>query len=508
MGSIFEGTPQTSKAGTTLSTNLTPQWMQDAIYNQVQWAQNIANTPYQAYELPTVAELSPLQQQAYQKVQDNQGFYKQPLADTQQSMFDLSKAGTAANLASNQSEYLDPSRIQTNLNNAENNWDYAAGLSPLTNAANAFSSAEMYSPTANAATSLTNAGNATADILNNSDTNLSNSATSAGKITSASDPYLTDAKAKSYTDVASYMNPYQTNVMDVMAQQSARNLKENILPQVSDQFTKAGQFGSSRMGEFGSRAVRDANQTLLQQQAQLANQGYTQALGANQADLTRQGQLAQTAGQLAATQAQQYGNIGQTQGQLAAQQAQSYQNIGQTQGQLANAEQQNYINLGQAQGQLTAAEQQNLATIANQQAAAGQQQQQFGLGAAQNIQTAEAQDLSRQQGALNDYATLLGKQQQMQTADTAALEAAGQAQQGQMQSQLNAAKTQYDAALNYPKQQMDWLSTQVRGLAPITPTTQTGSTTNVGGTYNASPLMQLATVAGTGAGAYKVAQSI
>jgi len=116
MGSIFEGTPQTSKAGSTLSTNLTPQWMQDAIYNQVQWAQNIANTPYQAYELPTVAELSPLQQQAYQKVQDNQGFYKQPLADTQQSMFDLSKAGTAANLTSNQSEYLDPSRIQTNLN--------------------------------------------------------------------------------------------------------------------------------------------------------------------------------------------------------------------------------------------------------------------------------------------------------------------------------------------------------------------------------------------------------
>jgi len=57
MGSIFEGTPQTAKSGSTLSTNLTPQWMQDAIYNQVQWAQNISNTPYQAYELPTVAEL-------------------------------------------------------------------------------------------------------------------------------------------------------------------------------------------------------------------------------------------------------------------------------------------------------------------------------------------------------------------------------------------------------------------------------------------------------------------
>jgi len=78
-----------------------------------------------------------LQQQAYQKVQDNQGFYKQPLADTQSSMLDLSTKGTADDLLSNQSEYLDPSRVQTNLNNAENNWDYAAALSPLTNAANA-----------------------------------------------------------------------------------------------------------------------------------------------------------------------------------------------------------------------------------------------------------------------------------------------------------------------------------------------------------------------------------
>jgi hypothetical protein len=472
MGSIFEGTPQTSKQGTTLSTNLTPQWMQDAIYNQVQWAQNIANTPYQAYELPTVAELSPLQQQAYQKVQDNQGFYSQPLLDTQNTMSGLSTSETATNLGLNQQDYLDSARVKTGLDNAETNWETAAGLSPLTNAATNFSSAESYSPTANAMTSLTNSGTSAADITTNAN------------------PYLTSASKNAYTDVSNYMNPYQTNVMDVMAQQSGRNLRENILPQVSDSFTKAGQFGSSRMGEFGSRAVRDANQTLQQQQAQLANQGYTQALGANQADLTRQGQLAQTAGQLAATQAQ------------------AYQNIGQTQGQLASAEQQNYINLGQAQGQLTAAQQQNLATIANQQAAAGQQQQQFGLGAAQNMQTAEAQDLSRQQGALNDYATLLGKQQQMQTADTAALEAAGQAQQGQMQSQLNAAQTQYNTALNYPKQQMDWLSTQVRGLAPITPTSQTGSQTTVGGTYNASPLMQLATVAGTGAGAYKVAQSI
>jgi hypothetical protein len=220
--------------------------MQDAIYNQVQWAQNIANTPYQAYELPTVAELSPLQQQAYQKVQDNQGFYSQPLLDTQNTMSGLSTSETATNLGLNQADYLDSARVKTGLDNAETNWEKASGLSPLTNAATNFSSAEGYSPTANAMTSLTNSGTSAADITTNAN------------------PYLTSASKNAYTDVSNYMNPYQTNVMDVMAQQSGRNLRENILPQVSDSFTKAGQFGSSRMGEFGSRAVRDTQQSLQQ----------------------------------------------------------------------------------------------------------------------------------------------------------------------------------------------------------------------------------------------------
>lgn len=64
MASLFQGSPQTATSYATQA-NETPRWMQDAIYNQIQWAQNVANTPYQRYELPTVAELSPLQQQAY-----------------------------------------------------------------------------------------------------------------------------------------------------------------------------------------------------------------------------------------------------------------------------------------------------------------------------------------------------------------------------------------------------------------------------------------------------------
>jgi hypothetical protein len=54
----------------------------------------------------------------------------------------------------------------------------------------------------------------------------------------------------------------------------------------------------------------------------------------------------------------------------------------------------------------------------------------------------------------------------------------------------------------YPRSQLDWLSTQVRGMAPIAPTTQTqqGYTTTMG----PSPLQQLATGLATSAGLSKL----
>ena len=292
MASLFQGDPQTATSYTTSSTE-TPKWMQDAIYNQIQVAQNIANTPYQAYTMPTVATASPLQEQAYAQVQANQGAWKPTL-------------GTA----------------QTGLTNL-------AGTSSVGN-------------------------------------------------------------------INAYMNPYTSNVTDQIAKLGARNLTENLLPGVSDSFVRAGQFGGNRMGEFGARALRDTQESVLGQQAGALQQGYTQALGASQADL------------------------------------------------------------------------------------------------------------ARQQSALGQLATTAGQGQQMGLADAGALEAAGKGMQANEQAQLDAAYKQWQAEQLYPKQQMDWLSTQVRGMAPITPqsTTQTGSST--GQTYSASPLSQLATGLSAGAGLYNL----
>ncbi len=98
MGSLFQGTPQTATSYTTSSTE-TPKWMQDAIYNQIQMAQNVANTPYQPYSMPTVAELSPMQQQAYQNVQQNQGAWQNAMGMAQTGIGNIASGPGAASSA-------------------------------------------------------------------------------------------------------------------------------------------------------------------------------------------------------------------------------------------------------------------------------------------------------------------------------------------------------------------------------------------------------------------------
>ena len=468
MGSLFQGSPQAASSYATSSTE-TPKWMQDAIFNQIQVAQNIANAPYQPYDMPTVAELSPLQQQAYKNVQANQGFYQGDLDKAQSGMYEFGSKGTADALKQAQSQYLRQDLVGKNLDAGQGYFNragqmdiVAAGQPALTQAGqqNIMGAAQPY---------LTQAGQTTAEALSDRALNAAN-------------PYLTAASQSAAGGINQYMSPYQTGVMDVIAKQAGRNLSENLLPNVSDQFIKAGQFGGTRMGEFGSRALRDTQEAVLNQQAQLANQGYGQALSASQADLARQAQLAGTVGSISGADLSrvlqggaQYGNLGQTAGQLTSQQ------------------QQNLTNLGQTQGQLTAQQMSQLGNLGQMQTSAGQAQQQFGLGAAQATQAAQAQDYARQMSALQNFANMQQQEQAMRSADVAALEGAGAAQQGQMQKQLSAAEQQYLNEQNYPKQQMDWLSTQIRGMAPITPQYKTATENKIGDTYSPSPLSQLAT---------------
>jgi len=125
------------------------------------------------------------------------------------------------------------------------------------------------------------------------------------------------ANTGSYSNVGNYMNPYNEAVTNQIAKLGARNLTENLLPGVSDQFIRAGSFGGSRMGEFGNRALRDTQEAVLGQQANVLNTGYTQAMTNAQQDMTRQqGALAQV------------GDLAKMQQGLAASDAAALQSIG------------------------------------------------------------------------------------------------------------------------------------------------------------------------------------
>ena len=130
--------------------------MQDAIFNQIQISTNLANRPFESYDLPTIAQLSPLQQQAYQQVQTAQGAYQPDL--------NASAAGIRA----------------------------LAGLSPL----------EGTDPNI---------------VPTNTGTGLSKAQT-----------YFTKAAEDTPTNVSSYYNPYQQQVMDQLAKRRCSKLTRKL----------------------------------------------------------------------------------------------------------------------------------------------------------------------------------------------------------------------------------------------------------------------------------------
>ena len=536
MTSIFKGSPQSATSYTTANTE-TPKWMQDAIYNQVKWAQGLANRPYESYDQPTVAELSPLQQQAFAGIANQQGNYQEAFDAAATGVAGQYEQDTGTALAASQAALLNPaedSMIGRDLNAAESLFDqagqynmkgvrpmireagnmsgYDAALSGLDNAASfnmrgvrpMMREASNMSGLDTASPNLQLAGTTTAEALSDRAINAAN-------------PYLQQASRSSVSDVDQYMNPYQTNVLDAIAQQGERNLTENLLPAVSDSFIKAGQFGSRNMGEFGSRALRDTQESILREQAPLLQQGYNQALQASAADKSRQGTLAGTAGSVAGADlsrvlqgGSQYANIGQTtgqltnqdaarkiqaaqaMGQLTSQQAQNQLAIANSRGQLTNQDANRKMQAGQALGQLTSQQMQNQMALGAQRVAAGQQQQQFGLSAADAAQRAAAQDYSRELGAMQTGADMAIARQGAEYRDISALEAAGRSQQQQNQTELSAAEQEFLAEQNYPQSQMDWLSAQIRGLAPYGDTRTSTSAQSTGATYGQSPLSQLA----------------
>ena len=93
------------------------------------------------------------------------------------------------------------------------------------------------------------------------------------------EPYMQRGVANPVENIAQYMNPYQQNVVENIARQGGRNLMENILPGVNDQFIRSGQYGSTGHQNLTNKAMRDSQEAILHKQGELMHQGYGQAVG-------------------------------------------------------------------------------------------------------------------------------------------------------------------------------------------------------------------------------------
>lgn len=204
--------------------------------------------------------------------------------------------------------------------------------------------------------------------------------------------------------LSQYTNPYLTGVNNEIARLANQNLTENVLPGVNSTFTGAGQFGSTRNGDFVARALRDNQATISGQQAKvLADaqaQGLQLAQGAADRNLqagAQTGQLSNIAQGVAAgygSQANTQINQGQAtlgvgQGQLGA--ASGQQSAGSGFNQTGN----NIVNQGQAQSQIGA----NLGNLASIQGALTTSGHQMGLSdAAAQMNAGAVEQATNQKG--------------------------------------------------------------------------------------------------------------
>jgi len=230
----------------------------------------------------------------------------------------------------------------------------------------------------------------------------------------AASPYISRASQSFPEARAAYMDPYVDDVISRAELDASRFYDEKLKPGLQNQFTAAGQYGSTAHMREANRASRDLTEGLQSTSLAARSKGFETAGSLFGADANRQGQLASTVGNLA--------------GQDAAIRGQA----------------------GRDLGALTQAE--------------------YGLG----------------------------------TADAAAIGAIGDKQQGLDQANLDLAYGDFEEQRDYPRQQVDWLNSVLRGMPYDTTKTSTEKGPLAGSQYgpsNASTILSLiSAVKGMGTG--------
>jgi hypothetical protein len=462
---LFQGSPPPSVTTYGETTTNVPAWYSDYTQGLISRANAIAAEPYQPYGQQRIADLDPAQQQAYSNVLDMQGQY-QPYIDQAGKQIQAA-AGSTQNVA------------QPYINQALQYNPYTAASGSIGQAGSLIG--QSYGDTSALAQPYFN--------------QASNYATQAAAGTAdLADPYMQQASQLASQgaqtglgNIQDYMNPYTDQVVSRIGELGARNLRENLLPNIQDRAIQSGTFGGSRSGEAIGRALRDTQESTLAQQSAALQQGYTQAGSQLQADRARQLQAAQ-----------QQAGFGQQAAGLSAADQQRLLAAGQQQ-----------AALGQATAGLEGADLTRYGQAGSQMGALGQMQGQLaGQAGAQNLQAAQQlgtlsnQDFARMLQSGQATGALGQQAQQMGMQNVSALEAAGATQQQQAQRSLDQAYQDFLNQRDYGRSNTAYLNAAVRGLTvPTSTDTQSNGPASV---YQASPLAQLGSTLASGYGLSKL----
>lgn len=434
------------------TTNQLPAWYTAYLAPLLQQATAQSQEPYQGYTGPMVAGLSGPQWYAMAQARDTQGMGMDAIRTAEYGS--LANAGIDTGHAG-----------ATDYGQARDLFGRAAGID----------TAAMATPLVNKGTGLLEEA-AGGSSLAQANPYIQQSISPTGL--QAASPFL-GAAAQTFPGAAQqYMSPYTDAVVNRIAQLGGRNLSENLLPQISDQFVRAGQYGSPQQRDVIGRAVRDTQESVLGQQAQALESGYGQAGQLFGQDQARLAGLAGTAGGLGTQQQQILQGAGATLGNLSATDlsrlAAAGVNIG---------------NLGLGQAGLAGAD-------ATRQLQAGQGLQGIGntLVNASQVDAARALQGYGQMGTLAQTAQNITDQQIANQAWS------GNLLQGQEQRNYDAAYGQFQEQQNYPWQQIQNASSVIQGMpAPVS-----GSTSSVTGQPGPSATSQ---IAGVGLGLAGLGQS-
>ena len=409
---LFEGGAPTPGSSSSTSQLQLPEWYTQYVTDMLGRAQAVGGLPYTPYSGPRIAPFTETERAGFETIKKGAGAYKPFLTQSGEA---LSKAGEMTGMGAAAGDLSRAASMSG-----------AGAAQPFFGKATDMSAVGAAKPYFESGMSAIEKGGA-------------------GSSVAAAQPYLSSAAQRFPGAVAEYMNPYISGVVERIGDIGARQLREKYLPEVGREFIQAGQFGvgpgSTRMGEFGARALRDVQEAVLGEQAKALQAGYGEAAEIFGRDVDRAAALAGTVGKLSADD---YARLLESGVRIG--------DIGARVGQLTSDDASKLLEIGKATGTLTAQDAEMLARI-------GETKGKLSLEDSRNLQELSKRYLETAEGA-----------QELGVREGTAVSSVGEKERLMNQKNLDLAYQDFLTQQGYPAEQVKFLASILSGIT--LPTTQ------------------------------------